>query len=156
MAYCSPWSGIQAVENFPAIQDTMSDPPVPTVLAMLVCDQVIIDELSKKKSLIGVFENVNAMGYPTSVNCAVYAKIVDAEGHYVFKLRIVNLKDESLIAEIVAEGDVNARLQANEFAAHLIGVQLPEHGKYEIQLWANDVYLSRVTLNAVLVNPGRD
>lgn len=126
----------------------MDEPPVPSVLAMLVCDQVIIDEQTKKKSLIGVFDNLNSSAFPALMNCAVYTKLADAEGHYKFQLRVVSLKDESLLSDLQFEADVRTREEPAEIALHLAGLPLNEPGKYEFQLYANDVFLSRITIKA--------
>ncbi len=133
----------------------MAESPVPTVLAMLLCDQVIVDEQTKKKSLIGVFADVNAIQFPTTLNCAVYAKLADAEGRYKFKIRIVNLKEDTLVTEISGlEANVLDRLQPAELAMNLLGFPIVEPGKYEFQLYANDVYLSRITMQAKQINIG--
>ena len=122
---------------------------------MLVCDQVIVDQGTQKKSLIGIFENVNAVQFPTPLNCAVYARIADAEGHYKFRLRLVSLKDESLLGQVDFEGDVKTQAEPAELALHLAGLLLPEPGKYEIQLYANDVFLARTTIKALTITlPG--
>ncbi len=128
--------------------------PLPSVLAMLLCDQVIVDEQSKKKSLIGVFDRLNALSYPAPLNCAVYAKLADAEGQYTFKIRIVNLKDERLLTEIQMQGNVQSRSEPVEVAAYLMGIPIPEPGKYEVQWYADNVYLGRVTLLAFKLDPG--
>jgi hypothetical protein len=133
----------------------MESSPLPSVLAMLLCDQVIVDEQTKKKSLIGVFDKLNAINFPTLLNCAVYAKLADAEGQYYFKIRIVQLKDETLLGEMEMKGTVQSRVESVEVAVFLMGVTIPEPGKYEIQMYADDVYLGRVTLTAVTVDmPG--
>jgi len=133
----------------------MSESLVPTTLAMLLCDSVIVDEMTKKKSLIGVFEDVNAVGFPTQLNCALYAKLVDAEGEYDFKIRLVDLKDESLVTELPsARAVIPSRLRAAELAINLIGLPIPQAGKYEFQLYANDMYLARITMEAKQVQPG--
>ena len=133
----------------------MSEPPVPSVLAMLVCDQIIIDQQTKKKSLIGVFDNINALAFPAVVNCAVYAKLADAEGDYKFKVRLVNLKDEQLLGEMEVPAKVQTQVDPADMAIQLMGAVFPAPGKYEVQLYANDVYLGRVTMRAIQVNaPG--
>ncbi len=130
------------------------DSPVPSVLAMLLCDLVIVDQQSNKKSLIGVFDRLYALAFPAPLNCAVYAKLADAEGQYAFRLRIVNLKDEKLLTEIEMQANVQTRSEPVEVAAQLMGIPIPEPGKYEVQLYSDDVYLGRVTLQAVHLNPG--
>lgn len=128
--------------------------PIPSVLAILLCDQVIVDAQSQKKSLIGVFDKFNALSFPALLSCSIYAKLADAEGQYTFRIRFVNLRDEGLLADIKMQGKVNTRSESVEVAAQLLGIPIPEAGKYEIQLYADDIYLGRVTLTAVQLNPG--
>ena len=74
----------------------MPNEPVPSVVAMLVCDQVISEQGTNKKSLIGVFDNFYSLVFPAALpRIAVYVKLADAQGDYLFKLRFVNLRDES-------------------------------------------------------------
>jgi len=132
----------------------MANAPIPSVVAMLVCDQVISEQGTGKKSLIGVFENINAPGFPTQTRLAIYAKLVDADGHYDFLIRLVNLKNETKVAEIRAETRIVDPMACAELAINIVGIILPEPGKYEFQLYANDAFLHRVTMNVVLVQGG--
>lgn len=129
----------------------MANVPIPTVIAMLVCDQIIPEQFTNKKSLIGVFDNFNSLAFPTVLQrVAVYVKMADALGDYTFKLRMVKLKDESLIAEIGIQARIAEVGQYSELALNLSNIPVPEAGKYEFQLYADDVYLHRVTMQAIL------
>lgn len=132
----------------------MADAPIPSVVAMLVCDQVISEQGTGKKSLIGVFENINAPGFPTQTRLAIYAKLVDASGHYNILIRLVNLKDETKVADLKAELNIADPTACAELAINIVGIILPAAGKYEFQLYANDAFLHRVTMNAVLIQGG--
>lgn len=132
----------------------MSDAPIPSVVAMLVCDQVITEMGTGKKSLIGVFENVNSPMFPTQIRIGIYARLVDAEGDYDILIRLVNLKDESRVADIKAEARAVKREAAAELVVNIAGIVLPEPGRYEFQLFANDAFLHRVTMNAVSLPAG--
>lgn len=127
----------------------MADAPIPSVVAMLVCDQVITEWGTGKKSLIGIFESVIVPAFPAAIKIGIYAKLVDAEGNYGVLIRLVNLKDESKVAEMQAEAKGVKREAAWELALNINGIILPEAGKYEFQLFANDAFLHRVTLNAL-------
>lgn len=131
----------------------MADAPIPSVVAMLICDQVIVEQGTGKKSLIGVFEQVNAFSFPTQTRLAIYVKLVDASGHYDLLIRVVNLKDETKVAEIKAGATLQPTAAA-EFAINIAGIVLPEAGKYEFQLYANDTYLHRVTMIASAIQGG--
>jgi hypothetical protein len=134
----------------------MDTPPVPAVLALLLCDQVITDAVSQKKSLIGVFENINAFGFPVAFNIALYAKLADAQGKYDLRIRVVRLRDDSVLHNFEMKGtQIASQLQPWDLVINMVGLQLPEPGKYEFQLYANDAYLSRITMQAVKINqPG--
>lgn len=131
----------------------MATAPIPSVVAMLICDQVIVEHGTGKKSLIGVFEQINAFSFPTQTRLAIYVKLVDASGHYDILIRLVNLKDETKVAEIKAQANLEQGAAA-EFAVNIAGIVLPEAGKYEFQLYANDTYLHRVTMNATVIEGG--
>lgn len=132
----------------------MAEPTVPMVLALLLCDQVIIDAQTNKKTLIGVFDNVNSFKYPATIKLAVYAKLRDAEGVYDFRIRVVSLRDESSIANIeIKQARIRDPLQPTELAINIPVLQFREPGKYEFQLYANDVYLSRITIEARQISP---
>jgi hypothetical protein len=121
---------------------------------MLVCDQVITEVGTGKKSLIGIFENVHSAMFPTPIRIGIYAKLVDAEGDYDILIRLVNLKDETRVADIKANAKGMKREAAAELVINIGGIILPEPGRYEFQLFANDAFLHRVTMNAVSVQGG--
>jgi hypothetical protein len=129
----------------------MANLPIPSVVAMLVCDQIITEQITNKKSLIGVFDNFYSLTFPTlMVRLAIYVKMADAVGNYMFKVRVVKLKDESLIAEIGVQAQIADASQYSELALNMGNVPIPEAGKYEFQLYMDDVYLHRVTMLAML------
>lgn len=132
----------------------MPDAPIPSVVAMLVCDQVIIEFGTGKKSLIGIFEAINSAVFPTQMKIGIYAKLVDVEGDYDVLIRLVNLKDESRVADMKAQAKGLKREAAAEIVVNIAGLIIPEPGKYEFQLFANDAFLHRVTMNAVLITGG--
>ena len=119
---------------------------------MLVCDQVITEQGTNKKSLIGIFERIGAPTFPMVLaRISVYVKVVDAIGKYKFKLRLVTLKDEKLVAEIDIDAEIKDSRYGSEFALNMGNLPLPEPGKYEFQLYAGDIYLHRVTMEAIQV-----
>jgi|SRR5882724_2265887 len=134
----------------------MAEPTIPSVVAMLVCDQIITEQGTNKKSLVGIFDYFNSSVFPASLpRLAIYVKMSDAAGDYLFKLRLVKLKDEALVAEIGIQASVNDINLYTELALNMANLQFPETGKYEFQLYAGDVYLHRVTMNAILAEGGR-
>ncbi|MCK6479741.1 MAG: hypothetical protein HUU06_09660 [Planctomycetaceae bacterium] len=118
-------------------------PPKPEIKAFLLCDYVIHEAGSNKKSLIGIFEQVNSPRFPfRHGRISVYANIADAHGTYDLALRLVRLRDGKVLFE--GKGlriQVNDPLQVSELGMNLEGIGFEEPGKYEFALYANDQFL---------------
>jgi hypothetical protein len=117
--------------------------PIPTVLAFLVCETVIHDAETQKKTIVGVFDRVLAATVPQSLNVALYAKMVEGNGQYTFKIRMVNLKDETPVVQVPITGNWANPQGPFELGVNFRGLVIPQFGTYEFQIYANDVYLGR-------------
>src|SRR5690242_19399403 len=99
----------------------MTEAPIPSVIAMLVCDQIIVEQGSGKKSLIGIFENIMTVAFPSVLaRVSIYARLMDAVGHYDFQLKLVHLKnEENELAKVEISADVKDRLSATELGINM-------------------------------------
>ena len=133
----------------------VSKPPLPVIKAFLVCDKVIQDAQTGKKSLIGIFHEIQANTLPTLHHeLWIYANLTDAHGKYVFEIRFVNVTDGG---RVVGHGHpppitIPGPLQTTELSAQLRRVQLPSEGTYEFQLIANG---ELAATKAIRVSTGR-
>ena len=127
----------------------MPTQPVPSVLAILLCDRIITEAVTDKKTLVGVFQNVNAAKIPTALQMAFYARLTDAEGKYKFRVDVVRLNDNQAIGRIETTGEleVTDRLAPVELAMNLPGVPFDQLGRYEFQLYGNEIYLGHISLD---------
>jgi Family of unknown function (DUF6941) len=130
----------------------MPSPPIPTVLAMLLCDLVITDAESKKKTLVGVFERMytpeTPFIYPRGFS--IYARLSDAEGHYTFKVETLYLEDDKIVqTSSIHEFNAPERLGVVEIVMVLPVMGFEKLGTYEFQLYANEVYIGRTTLKVM-------
>ena len=118
-------------------------PPKPEVKAFLLCDYVLHEAGSNKKSLIGIFEQVNSPRFPfRHGKMSVYANLADAHGSYELTLRLVRLRDGKILLE--AKGmrvTVGDPLQVSELGVNLEGIVFEEPGKYEFALYGNEQFL---------------
>lgn len=117
----------------------MTSPPLPLLKAFLVCDHVIQDAQTGKKSLIGVFHELKATKFP-AVHPAlwIYANLTDAHGRYTFEIRLLDVaRDEVLGRGAPPAIEIPGPLQVTELSAQLRNVALPTAGTYEFQLLAN-------------------
>lgn len=122
--------------------------PTPKINAMLICDSVIIEAGTNKKSLIGIFENINVFKFPCVHHfLAVYVKITKAKGSYRFRLELVDLKRDVIIGkkEIPQPININNPLDTHEFIFNLSGLKFESAGKYEFRIFANDEIFGQKT-----------
>jgi|SRR5579885_1401303 len=118
--------------------------PKPSLTAFLVCDMVIDDKATSKKSLIGAFTHIWAQGFPcVHHKMAVYFCLTDAEGDYEVVLRLVNSETEETLAEAGVSLTITDRLAISDFGVNIPVVQFPTPGRYEFQLFANKEFLGR-------------
>ena len=114
----------------------MSDIAKPSVQAFLVCDQVIEDSLTKKKSLIGLFTHLQAGAFPFQHNqMGLYFCLADAEGTYHFDIDLVYLNTEQLVCRATLPNiSIADRLQISDFGINIPSLVFPAPGRYEFRL----------------------
>lgn len=114
---------------------------VPKANAMLICDYVITERTTNKKSLIGVFENIGAPKFPcTHYALSVYIKLTEAQGTFQFRLELIDLKTNTMIGKSETPDNVNIQnpLIAHELVFNLKGLRFLHPGEYEFRIFAND------------------
>ena len=122
--------------------------PIPSVQAMLVCEKIIEEAGSGKKSLINLFTEVRSNGLPVSMAMALYVRLTDGEGMYVFKVDIVHLQTDKKIASATLPGiESTDRLRPMEVVILIPRIDFGEAGKYEFQIYANDVFLGHSSVD---------
>lgn len=123
-------------------------PNIPSVLAILICDTIIVDALTQKKTLVGLFDQVWSASFPTAQRLGLYARLVDMDGEYKFIIRMVSLSDGESIIGFVETEVVKCldRLGIIDLALNLPPVLFQRAGLYEFQLYANDDYIGRAVL----------
>jgi len=115
--------------------------PTPKANAMLICDYVITEQGTNKKSLIGIFENITAASFPcVHHSLSVYIKLTEANGVYRFRLELVDLKNNAVIgtAEVPHEIRIASPLVTHELVFNLRGLKFAHSGEYEFRIFAND------------------
>ena len=114
----------------------MTDIIKPSVQAFLVCDQVIEDSLTRKKSLIGIFTHLQAAVFPFQhQHMGLYFCLTDAEGMYHFDIDLVCLNDDQLICRATLPNiPILDRLQISDFGINIPSLIFPAPGRYEFRL----------------------
>lgn len=119
----------------------MSMLPVPKANAMLICDYVITEHETAKKSLVGIFETIGADHFPVTHHAlSVYVKLTDANGTYRFRLDLIDLQNDQIVTqcEIPKELKISNPLKSSELVFNLRGLKFQHPGEYEFRIFANE------------------
>jgi hypothetical protein len=110
---------------------------------MLLCDLTIREHGSGKISLIGVFENISAAGFPVVHRAlSVYAKLGDAEGDYTIRLELVRLDDNHMVAQGTLKAAFADRMTPGELVFNLENLGIERPGRYEFRLYADERFVA--------------
>ena len=130
----------------------MTEIPKPTVQAFLVCDQVIEDSLTKKKSLIGIFTHLQAASFPFQhQQMGLYFCLTDAEGLYHFDIDLIYLNTEQLVCRAtLPKIEIGNRLQISDFGINIPLLIFPAPGRYEFRLRMDGHLIAQKDFNVML------
>jgi hypothetical protein len=119
-------------------------PPTPAVKAVLICDQIIHEHGTNKKSLIGIFQDIHLPQFPFRYpSIAVYVNLTDAHGKYVLELRLVSASDGAEIGRAHTSAvEIDSPLRTCEFALQIHNLVFQRPGMYEFQVYANGEMLA--------------
>ena len=115
----------------------------PSLQAIVVCDTIIEDRNTGKKSLIGIFTHLASKAFPCNYpSMSIYFCITDAAGTYTFMLRLIHLDQDKQIAEgTLPPIEIKDRLQIVDYGITMLRVQFQVPGRYDFRLFANDEFI---------------
>jgi hypothetical protein len=119
-----------------------ADKPSPIGLAMVICDQIIEDKLTNKKSLIGLFNHIGTGSFPCRrPEMCVFVSLTEGRGQSSARLRIVHDADEQIVADLngpIEFPDIHSVVDMN---FTLGGLVFPEPGLYSIEFYCDDALI---------------
>jgi hypothetical protein len=130
--------------------------PIPSIQAILTCEKIIVEAGSGKKSLISIFTGVHHSGlFPFSFSMALYVRLTDCEGRYVFRVDVVHLQSDKRIGSATLPGvESTDRLTPMEVVIQIPRIDFQEAGKYEFQIYGDDVFLGHTSVDVLTVEGG--
>ena len=131
----------------------MTDVSPPSVQAFLVCDCVIEDSLTKKKSLIGLFTHLQSVTFPFQHHqLGLYFCMTDAEGTYRVEIDLMFVNTDQLVCRAslpdIVSGD---RLQISDFGINIPALLFPAPGRYEFRLRMNGRMIAQKDFHVIQV-----
>jgi hypothetical protein len=135
----------------------MSDHPsiaAPTLVSLLICDQVIDDRLTKKKSAIGLFNTVLVPSVPTRIHqLAVMATLTEISGRTPLQLRLVRDEDNSVLMQTRGHVEAPNPLAMVDLVFAMQGVPIARAGQYAFELLSESDLLGRRRFQVVVGRP---
>lgn len=144
---------LTTVDKFTHNSGQMAEIIKPSVQAFLVCDNVIADAATGKKTIVGAFTTVRATSFPCVLNqLALYFCLTDGEGKYQFVIELVYLNENKTIgrAPLNEVLEFKDRLEIVDAGVTLPPTMFPGPGRYEFRLLADEHFIASKDFNAIL------
>ena len=112
---------------------------IPAGLALIVCDDIIEDKFTGKKTLVGIFSQISAPQFPARhPKLAIFISFHDAKGDYNSALRIISEKSGAVVVETQGELHVKSPLDVLDIHFNFMNIEFPEPGFYNIEFLCSD------------------
>ncbi len=116
----------------------------PTMVSLIVCDQVIDDRLTNKKSAIGLFNRIMTRSEPITIpSMTVMASLTEITGQADVELRLVRDSDNESIFSTQGTIQSPSPLSVVDLVFNMQGLSLPTSGQYGFELWSETEMLGR-------------
>ena len=124
--------------------------PTPVPVAFLLCDQIIVDSTTGKKTIVGVFDRITVEQFPANHRTAwLFARVIDCEGEYAFKIEYLQVSTQTVLIEGQGTASSNYRHLYTDIVSQWPLIHIPEPGEYEFRLWMNNKFISSIRLTAL-------
>lgn len=124
-------------------------------LGMTICDMVIQDIKTKKKSLIGIFSQINAVKAPIQhPKLSVFIALTEGNGKYACDLKCIRDDDNVLVMNAQGAIEFHDPQQVLELVFDLNGPVFPSFGHYRFEFLAEGESVISRKFNVVQINAG--
>ncbi len=132
----------------------MTAKPIPKPLAIVVCDTIIDDRLTHKKTLVGTFNQIAATAIPCRhAELHVYAALTDGYGAYAAKLVIHHRETGKTVFGMQGQITFVDPNQIVELTFVLKRIVFPAAGAYDIELLCDERHVIARSLTVNLAGP---
>ena len=129
-----------------------STSPTPSGLAIVVCDQIIEDKLTGKKSLIGIFNQIATNSFPCRHSrMGVFVSLTEGRGSCAARLRVAHEEKGDVVAEVKGQiqfPDIHTVVELN---FDMVGLLFPHPGLYSIEFYCDDALVLERRFNVTQV-----
>ena len=125
----------------------------PIALALLVCDSIITDAHTGKKTLVNLFNTVGATKYPHVIpQFYIFASMTNSNGEQDFKIRLQSTNGDT-VCELPGKIPFNTPLDAPELIFFIQNLVIKSPGTYDLQIVVNDIPIASRLLTFKQIQP---
>lgn len=125
--------------------------PIPVVLSMLVCDDVVQDQRTGKTTIVGTFSDINARGFPAiHPGLVVYFEITDGRGETNIEIRLVFAETDEAILSMNGPVKFDDPRWIAAINVRIGNIVFPKAGEYRFQLYC---YRELLIERRIVVHP---
>lgn len=122
----------------------------PSALALILCDTIITDAATGKKTLVGIFNSIKVARFPHVIpQFFVFASLTNATGEVPVAIRLTAASGEEIF-NLNGKLPFKTPLDAPEMVFHIQNLPIRAEGVYDLELIANSVSIASRTLTIKL------
>lgn len=122
--------------------------PVP--VAFVICEQVIIDQETKNKTLVGTFNSIFAQSFPCAhPRMDLFVALTNGQGQATVRITCKNEETGALILDGSLAGEFPNPLDVVEFVLKIRGMPFPNSGSYLFEVMVNGFPITERRLSLV-------
>jgi hypothetical protein len=126
------------------------------MLALVICDSIIVESGTNKHSLIGTFNTIAVRQFPAlHPSMSIYVALTDGHGQYQAVLRLVELESGREVFSLPGSLELRDPLLVAECAFRIGPVRFEREGQYAVEFVAAGQMLGSRKLRVQKLNPSQ-
>lgn len=118
--------------------------PTPTTIGMHLCDYILVEEGTRKFSLIGCFTAVRSAVFPTDAKpFFIAADLTDAIGTGAIEFVVARTENQEVVFRRSRQVRFESRLTVVQYGLKVTGCRFPAPGRYEAQLLVDGEWVAQ-------------
>ena len=111
--------------------------PNPYVISFIACDDTIFDSSTNKRSIIGILQDVHALGYPAlHPRLSIFAELTNGHGMVEIEIRMVHAATDKPVFSAKGTVDMSDPRAVGNLIFSMYNVVIPMEGEYRFQLYS--------------------
>lgn len=132
--------------------------PPPICKAILLCDKSIIEAVTAKTSIIGIFDSFNVHQVPCRIPpFEAFVQIAEGVGRYDIVVEVHDLRERNVIARAVCPSvEFADRLVRMNLMIPVPSLSITHAGRYDFVIFANGAEIDRQTFQILARQENHD